>query len=113
MMPPSQAVESEPDSERRIAELVRAAATELGFVRTGFARAVPFDDARAALSSWLEQGHEGELKYMRPGGDDRADPRALLPSARTIIAVALPYGGRPVALRRGRDDAPQTGKIAA
>jgi len=94
-----------------LAELVRAAAAELGFVRTGFARAEPFDDARAALSGWLERGYEGGLAYLR-SGDDRADPRALLPSARTIIAVALPYGGRPVALRRGRDESPLTARIA-
>jgi epoxyqueuosine reductase len=36
-----------------------------------------------------------------------------LPSARTIIAVALPYGGRPVALRRSRDEGVLTGRVAA
>jgi epoxyqueuosine reductase len=105
-------VTDEPNSqERHLADLVRAAASELGFVRTGFARAAPFDDAREALSAWLEHGYGAGLSYMRDG--DRADPRSLLPSARTVIAVALPYGGRPVALRRSRDEGPLTGRIAA
>jgi epoxyqueuosine reductase len=105
-------VTNEPESqERRLAERLRVAAAELGFVRTGFARATPFDNARGALSAWLEHGYGAELSYMRDG--DRADPRALLASARTIIAVALPYGGRPVALRRSRDEGPLTGRIAA
>jgi epoxyqueuosine reductase len=111
-MTQSTPVTNEPTSqERRLADLVRTAAAELGFVRTGFARAVPFDDARGALSEWLERGYGADLSYMRDG--DRADPRTLLPSVRTIIVVALPYGGRPVALRRGRDDRPLTGRIAA
>ncbi|HVW29520.1 MAG TPA: tRNA epoxyqueuosine(34) reductase QueG [Polyangiaceae bacterium] len=102
---------TEPSSERRIADLVRSAAADLGFVRTGFARAVPFDGARDALSAWLDGAYDGDLTYMRDG--DRADPRSLLPSARTIIAVALPYGERPVALRKSRDERPLTGRIAA
>jgi epoxyqueuosine reductase len=103
---------ADPGAPRRVAELVRAAALELGFSRAGFARAEPFDEARAALRTWLVQGHEGDLAYMR-SADDRADPRTLLASARSIIAVALPYGGRPIALRRSRDEGPLTGRVAA
>lgn len=103
---------ADPGGPRRLAELVRAAALELGFSRAGFARAEPFDEARAALRTWLVQGHEGDLAYMR-SADDRADPRTLLASARSIIAVALPYGGRPIALRRSRDERPLTGRVAA
>ncbi|HEX3597103.1 MAG TPA: tRNA epoxyqueuosine(34) reductase QueG [Polyangiaceae bacterium] len=106
------AASSEQGGPERLAELVRAAATGLGFVRVGFTRAVPFDDARDALSRWLEHGYDAGLAYMRTG-EDRAEPRVLLPGARTIIAVALPYGGRPVALRRGRDEDALTGRIAA
>ena len=108
----SVAANADPVEGRRLAELVRAAAHELGFARTGFARAEPFDDARAALHAWLAEGHEGGLAYMR-SSDDRSDPRALLPSVRTIIAVALPYGGRPVSLRQSRDGAALTGRVAA
>jgi epoxyqueuosine reductase len=106
-------METDPGEGRKVANLVRTAAKELGFVRVGFTPAVPFDDARARLTSWIEDGYAGELAYMRAPGEDRADPRALLPSARTIIAVALPYGGG-VALRRSREaPRPLTARIAA
>jgi epoxyqueuosine reductase len=108
----SVAANADPGEPRRVADLVRAAALELGFARAGFARAEPFDDARAALRAWLAEGHEGNLAYMR-SDDDRTDPRALLPSARSIIAVALPYGGRSVPLRQSRDGAALTGRVAA
>jgi epoxyqueuosine reductase len=101
-----------PGRVHALAEQVRAAAVGLGFVRVGFTQAVPFDEARERLDAWLGSGHEGGLAYMRDG--ERADPRSLLPSARTVIAVALPYGGRFVALRRGPDDPRAlTGRIAA
>jgi epoxyqueuosine reductase len=91
---------------------VRDAATELGFVRVGFARVEPFDEARGRLGEWLAAGHHGGLGYLE-GPDDRADPRALLESARSIVVVGLPYAGAPLALRRSRlDTEPLVGTVA-
>jgi epoxyqueuosine reductase len=91
-----------PPHPASLAEPVRRAALALGFARVGFASADSFDEARQRLLAWLANGHQGGLTYLT-GPDDRASPRALLPSARTIIVAALPYGGRPIALRRHRD----------
>ena len=66
--------------------LVRAA-LELGFCRAGVTSACAFEPGRARLAHWLEAGHHGSLEYM--AGEDRADPRALLPAARSMIVVAL------------------------
>jgi epoxyqueuosine reductase len=87
-----------PSLEQRILE----AAARLGFARAGFARADPFDSARPHLEAWLAAGHGGDMDYLS-GPDDRADPRALAPSAKTVVSVALPYESPPVALRRRRD----------
>ncbi|HEY3499081.1 MAG TPA: tRNA epoxyqueuosine(34) reductase QueG [Polyangiaceae bacterium] len=93
------------DLAARIAE----AALELGFVRVGFARAERFDAAAARLETWLASGYHGELSYLeRP--DDRADPTALLPEAKTIVAVALSYAG-PAPLRAGRDGPALAGSV--
>jgi epoxyqueuosine reductase len=93
------------EEAERIRREVRAASLELGFARVGFARAEPFEGARTALNDWLEAGRHGGMTYLA-GAEDRADPRQLLGSARTIVSVALPYDGtRPtVPLRRSRDD---------
>jgi epoxyqueuosine reductase len=91
---------------------IRQRALDLGFARVGFAAAEPFDAARVRLRAWLEAGFEGDMAYLGEG-EDRADPQALLPGVKTIVSVALPYGGAPVALRRSRDrDEPLVGKVA-
>lgn len=66
------------------------AAHELGFCRVGFASAEPFTRGREQLTAWLARGFAGNLNYL--ASDDRADPSALLPGAKTIVAVALSYG---------------------
>jgi len=90
---------------------IRDAASSLGFARFGVARAAVFEEARRRLQGWLSAGYHGGLAYLS-GPDDRADPRALLESARSLVVVALPYSGVPVALRRSRDAAPLSGTVA-
>jgi epoxyqueuosine reductase len=97
-----------PDSEGRI----RQKALELGFARVGFATAEPFDAGRTRLQAWLAAGFHGNMAYLA-ADDDRADPGALLAGVKTIVSLALPYGGAPVALRRNREaDEPLVGKVA-
>jgi epoxyqueuosine reductase len=72
-----------------LAHAIRGAALKLGFARVGFCPVAPFAEAETALSSWLAAGHHGEMAYM--AGPGRAEPAALLPAARTLITVALPY----------------------
>lgn len=89
------------------------AATKLGATRVGFTRVTRFEKAAQRLEDWLRADRHGTLGYMAKG-PDRADPSLLLPEARTLISVALPYPGgfSLVPLRRDRD-APLSGTIAA
>ncbi len=81
-----------------LARRIRDAALGLGFVRVGFTPVERFDDAAGRLADWLEAGRHGEMAYL---AGERADARELLPDARTLIAVALPYPAREQAPRRG------------
>ncbi|HSU38413.1 MAG TPA: hypothetical protein VLJ38_02565, partial [Polyangiaceae bacterium] len=85
---------SGPPTQKFVAEQIAAAALELGFARVGFAPVTPFDEAATRLRSWLASGYHGELSYLE-NGDARADPRALLPEAKTLVAVALSYAEPP------------------
>ena len=75
-------------------------ARELGFVRAAI---VPIEAPRrhALYTSWLAAGHAGEMAYLA-----RADLRALLATAKSLVVVALAYDRAdpiPVdALLRGR-----------
>jgi epoxyqueuosine reductase len=59
-----------------------------GFDLCGVAPADAFPEL-AQVSAWLEQGHAGEMNYLRD--ERRVDPRLALAGARSLIVVALNY----------------------
>ena len=88
---------------------VATLARELGFHRVAI---VPIEPARRidAYRAWIAAGHAGDMTYLAAPDHvaGRADLRSLLPSARTLIVVALAYP-------RGHEPVPAdrlTGKIA-
>src|SRR5262245_38462502 len=73
-------------------EDIRRAALAGGFDSVGFARAGPAPGGERFFE-WLERGHAGSMDWLRRTAGRRADPRAVLPGARTVISLALFYGG--------------------
>ena len=67
-------------------------ARELGFARAAI---VPIEAPRrhALYTSWLDAGHAGDMAYLaRPDHTEpRADLRALLDNAKSLVVVALAY----------------------
>ncbi len=94
-----------PAAERTGSELTRAViaeALELGFARAGVTSAEPLTSARERFEQFLGNGYAGAMSYLSAG--ERHDPRALLPSARSVIVTAFAHGDPElVPLRRGRD----------
>ena len=72
-------------------DLVKRLARECGFELAGVAMALPSGEF-GRYQSWVEQGFAGEMRYLtdRRAGV-RADPRNLLPSARSVICVGKLY----------------------
>jgi epoxyqueuosine reductase len=73
-------------------EAIRAKAQELGFDAAGFAAAAGVPQDRAHLDAFIADGRQGDMAWMATTADRRADPRALWPEARTLIALGLNYG---------------------
>src|SRR5262245_39548963 len=76
----------------RADELARAH----GFHRVGIVPVAP--SARHELyCAWLAAGRHGEMAYLATPEQiaAKADPRALVAGARTLIVTALAYGGEP------------------
>src|SRR5947207_15845385 len=69
---------------------VVALARELGFDLCRFARAEMPGHA-AEFRTWLDRGDAGEMNYLARNSERRRDPRQILPSARTVIVLALNY----------------------
>jgi epoxyqueuosine reductase len=90
------------------AQEVHAAARECGFALVGLARAEPLDSR--PLLDWLERGCAADLSAMRRRTCERLDPGAIVPGAKSVLVLGIPYGksdavASPVIARyaRGRD----------
>jgi epoxyqueuosine reductase len=69
---------------------VKRKAEELGFDLCGIAPVAAFAEL-ASLEEWLSRGYAGEMHYLARTADRRADIRAVLPSARSVIALGTVY----------------------
>lgn len=49
------------------------------------------DPEGARLDRWLASGFHGEMKWMDRPEQDRADPRTVMPDARSVIVLATNY----------------------
>jgi epoxyqueuosine reductase len=72
---------------RAIKERARAE----GFDKVGIVRADALEHEREHLQEWLKRGLQGEMQWMERDSLKRTDPRLVLPSARSVIVVALNY----------------------
>jgi epoxyqueuosine reductase len=72
------------------ADQIKAKALSLGFDLCGIAPAASHPEL-AFFRNWLDRGYAGEMGYLTRSADRRADVRAILPSARTVIVTATVY----------------------
>jgi len=69
---------------------VLARASELGFAAAGIARAAP-SESFETYRAWIDEGHAADMTYLARNAEVRTDPRRILPSAQSLIAVAARY----------------------
>jgi epoxyqueuosine reductase len=75
------------------ADEVKRFALDCGFELAGIAVAEPLPEA-AFYREWVRAGMAGAMRYLTDRrGEMRADPRMLLPSARSVISVGKLYNG--------------------
>jgi epoxyqueuosine reductase len=79
---------------------VKARARELGFDLCGIAPAETLPETRY-FTEWLARGYAGEMRYLERSAARREDPRRVLPSARSIVALGILYNtDRPYSTER-------------
>ncbi len=89
-------------TEVGLQEAVRRHAVDAGFATAGIAPLPRLEEREAEVharyfSDWVEQGHAGEMEYLKRrdalGRYVRSAVEVAVPWARSIIVCAAPYGG--------------------
>lgn len=70
---------------------IKQQARALGFNKVGIVPATALSPEGARLQDWLAHGFHGQMGYMARDPQQRSDPRLLLPSAKSVVCVALNY----------------------
>ena len=72
-------------------KIKRFATDEAGFDLVGFSSAALPEIHEKSLNTWVEQGFAGSMDYMKRDPQRRAHPKQILPSAKTVISLAINY----------------------
>ena len=90
-------------------DTIKRKATELGFDLCGIAPVESFPEL-SFLRSWIDRGYAGEMSWMPRSSDLRADVRAVVPGARSVIMTGTLYNT--VAADASLDDAHDVARIS-
>ena len=71
--------------------LIRERALALGFDAVGFAPAALGPEARTRLADFLAAGQHGQMDWLGERTEQRSQPTALWPDARSVISLGLSY----------------------
>ena len=72
-------------------QIVTEKAKQLGFDLVGFAKADLLENETEKLQQWLDKGYQASMGYMEKNLHKRKDVKEILPSANSIISLALNY----------------------
>lgn len=72
-------------------EYIKEVAHEVGFDLCGVAQCRIFEDDKAFLGKWIEEGYASSLDYLKRNIDCRADANHLVEGAKCVIVCAVSY----------------------
>lgn len=66
-------------------------AKDLGFKEVKIARVEALSQEFEYYKDWIKKGFHADMKYLEKGTDEKEFPNLFFPSAKSIIALAMPY----------------------
>ena len=78
-------------SPRKLSNLIKQKAKEIGFDECGISKAEFLDQAAKKLKLWLNSGFHADMKYMENHFEKRVDPQQLVEDTKSVISVILNY----------------------
>lgn len=71
--------------------LIKDKATNLGFLKTGFASVETLANESELLQKWLSLGYDADMNWIERNYEKRKDVRLIMPDAKTVISLAYNY----------------------
>jgi len=96
-----------PTTGQRYTDEIKQQARRVGFDRVGIAPAMPLAEESARLRNWLLRGRHADMAWMAENSEKRADPLKVMPTAKSIVVVAMNYY-----TDHSHDIDPEKGKIS-
>ena len=70
---------------------IKQKAKKLGFQKIGIAKAKEYGEDQKNLDSWLQEGRNGTMDWMKKRKDERGNIFNYFPEAKSVISVGLNY----------------------
>ncbi len=74
-----------------LATVIKEWSIELGFIEAKISSITLSQSEADKVNEWLAQGYHGDMSFFEKHGDKRTDARYVLPEAKSVITVAMPY----------------------
>ena len=71
--------------------LIKEKAKKLGFQKIGIAKAKEYREDQKNLDSWLQEGRNGTMDWIKKRKDERGNIFNYFPEAKSVISVGLNY----------------------
>jgi epoxyqueuosine reductase len=78
-------------ADHHIKNQIHQKARELGFLKTGFAKAEILTGESGKLSQWLDKGYDADMSWIKNSFDKRKNISLVLENAKTVISLAYYY----------------------
>lgn len=75
----------------RYTYFIKAEATRLGFMSCGISKAGFLEEEAPRLEKWLNNNHQGEMKYLEDHFDKRLNPTLLVDGAKSVVSLLINY----------------------
>ncbi len=79
------------DVRAEMSARIKARARAEGFDKVGIVPAEALAQEGARLREWLGRGYHGAMRWLERDPAQRADPRLVMPAARSVLVCALNY----------------------
>ncbi len=79
------------NNKKEITNFIKLKSSEIGFHDCGIAQVKSLDFNKTFLLEWIKNGFNGSMKYLENNIDKRANPKLIIPEAKSIISLILNY----------------------